>query len=90
MQKWEEDTWGIRLGTLLKGKALEVYNGLVDEEATSYDALTNALRAHWHTCESMCVNSSSMVTPRTFCSLTCTTVWEFVSSLRRRGDRCYF
>ena len=48
VQKWEEDTWGIRLGTLLRRKALEVYNGLVDEEATSYEALTNALRAHFH------------------------------------------
>ena len=47
VQKWEEDTWGIRLGTLLRGKALEVYNGLVDDEATSYEALTNALRAHF-------------------------------------------
>ena len=46
MQKWEEDTWGIRLGTLLRGKALEVHNGLVDE-ASSYAALTNALRAYF-------------------------------------------
>ena len=33
------------MGSLLKGKALEVCNGLVDEEATSSEALTQALKA---------------------------------------------
>ena len=45
LQHWDEETWGIRLGTLLKGAALEVYNGLSDEDSARYEALTKALRA---------------------------------------------
>ena len=36
------------------------------------------------------LSSSSMVKPRTQCSLTCVTASEFTSSLRQRGDRSCF
>ena len=61
VQKWEEDTWGIRLGTLLKGKALEVYNGLVDDEVRSNEALTNALRDHLRLTQNVKRKSSGTV-----------------------------
>ncbi|XP_070198787.1 uncharacterized protein [Littorina saxatilis] len=42
-QKWEEATWASRLSTCLKGRALQLYNALDDEEARDYQALKKAL-----------------------------------------------
>ena len=43
IQNWREETWAIRLGTLLKGKSREVYVGLTDEQANDYITLKKAL-----------------------------------------------
>ncbi|XP_070209718.1 uncharacterized protein [Littorina saxatilis] len=42
-QKWEEATWASRLSTCLKGRALQLYNALDDDEARDYQALKKAL-----------------------------------------------
>ncbi|XP_070209513.1 uncharacterized protein [Littorina saxatilis] len=42
-QKWEEATWASRLSTCLKGRALQLYNALEDDEARDYQALKKAL-----------------------------------------------
>ncbi|XP_070209818.1 uncharacterized protein [Littorina saxatilis] len=42
-QRWEEDTWASRLSTCLKGRALQLYNALDDDEARNYQALKKAL-----------------------------------------------
>ncbi|XP_070206310.1 uncharacterized protein [Littorina saxatilis] len=41
--RWEEDTWASRLSTCLKGRALQLYNALDDDEARNYQALKKAL-----------------------------------------------
>ena len=41
--KWEEGTWASRLSTCLKGRALQLYNALEDDEARNYQALKKAL-----------------------------------------------
>lgn len=43
LQGWSQETWAVRLGTLLKGKAREVYTGLSEQEASRYDDLKAAL-----------------------------------------------
>ena len=43
LQNWPEEEWATRLGTLLKGKAREVYTRLSDEDATDFRILRSAL-----------------------------------------------
>jgi len=43
IQQWQEDTWGVRLGTLLCGKAREVYTHMSDSDAADYKKLKHAL-----------------------------------------------
>ncbi|KAK6166422.1 hypothetical protein SNE40_023117 [Patella caerulea] len=43
VQAWEPGTWAIHLGSLLKGKALDVYSLLSNEKAKDYKALKTAL-----------------------------------------------
>ena len=45
LQHWDKETWATRLGSLLKRKALDVYNGLADGEACDYDSLKRTLLA---------------------------------------------
>ncbi|KAK7116517.1 hypothetical protein V1264_002184 [Littorina saxatilis] len=47
-QKWEEATWASRLSTCLKGRALQLYNALEDDEARDYQALKKALLQHFN------------------------------------------
>ena len=42
-QSWPDSEWAPRLGSLLKGKAREVYSLMSDEKAADYDQLKNAL-----------------------------------------------
>ena len=41
--KWDPALWAAYLGALLKGRVLNVYDRLSDEDATSYDKLKEAL-----------------------------------------------
>ena len=41
--KWPKEKWAINLSALLKGRALEVYDRLSQEDAESYDKLKEAL-----------------------------------------------
>ncbi len=43
LQKWNRETWGIQLSSLLRGKALEVYSRLPAETSLVYDSLSAAL-----------------------------------------------
>jgi len=43
LQKWPKEEWALYLSALLKGKALEVYSRLTEEEAKSYERLKAAL-----------------------------------------------
>ena len=47
-QDWLEEDWGMRLGSLLKGKAREVYTQLPDDDAQDYDTLKEALLRKFH------------------------------------------
>jgi len=42
-QGWKKDKWTVYLSALLKGKALDVYSRLPDEDAQDYDILKDAL-----------------------------------------------
>lgn len=42
-QEWPDEEWAPRLGTLLKGKAQEVYVLMSDDDAADYDTLKNTL-----------------------------------------------
>ncbi|XP_064651627.1 uncharacterized protein LOC135502607 [Lineus longissimus] len=42
-QSWDKDQWGVNLGALLKGKALEVYSRLSSTEAMDFQKLKEAL-----------------------------------------------
>ena len=41
--KWQKDRWALNLSALLRGKALEVYDRLSDEDASNWDVLKEAL-----------------------------------------------
>ena len=43
LQKWPREEWALYLSALLKGKALEVYSRMTEEEAKNYDRLKAAL-----------------------------------------------
>ena len=47
LHDWPKTTWATRLSTTLKGKALEVYNGISDEAASDYSTLKTALLARF-------------------------------------------
>jgi hypothetical protein len=47
IQKWHPDTWAVRLGTVLRGKAREVYVRMDEEQATSFEAVAAALLANF-------------------------------------------
>jgi len=42
-QQWDQDVWALQLGSLLKGKARQLYNSLNDDDASDYDVLKHAL-----------------------------------------------
>eukprot|EP00105_Crassostrea_gigas_P036715 XP_019920863.1 PREDICTED: uncharacterized protein LOC105323550 isoform X1 [Crassostrea gigas] len=42
-QKWKPDTWAVNLSALLRGRALDVYALLPQEQALNYDALKTSL-----------------------------------------------
>ena len=42
-QGWREDTWAVRLSSLLTWKGLEVYTSMPPEQADDYTALTKAV-----------------------------------------------
>ena len=43
LQKWPRKEWALYLSALLKGRALEVYSRVTEEEAKNYDRLKAAL-----------------------------------------------
>ena len=43
MAKWNRSTWATQLSPLLTGKAVEIYNRLLPEEAMDYECLKVAL-----------------------------------------------
>ena len=47
LRHWNKETGATRQGSLLQGKALDVYNGLADGEAFDYDLLERALLARY-------------------------------------------
>ena len=48
LQRWGSDTWAVRLGTLLKGKAREVYVGMSEHQCEDYEAVKKALMIRFH------------------------------------------
>lgn len=43
-QSWPEENWAVRLSSVLRGKALQLYNSLDDSTASQYNRLKKALR----------------------------------------------
>lgn len=47
-QGWDEHEWGLRIGSLLKGRAREVFTQLKDEDAQNYEILKASLLKKFH------------------------------------------
>jgi len=43
LQNWGRENWAVRLGTLLRGKARDVYVGMSDADSRDYDLVKKAL-----------------------------------------------
>ena len=51
VNNWKKDDWAIHLSALLRGKALDVYSRLNDEEAVDYDIVKTALLKRYNLTE---------------------------------------